>query len=327
MWKFKFIKTAFISAILLQGSIALANSRLPIQLQNPDELHAAITIERGLSGVSVSEDYTFVFSGDSSDMVELTFDLDGKTRDEKFGLLTEQKRIPLLNAKFPGKWRGIFTVGERLVAWDASMLQLLVLNEITFKTILSSTVPTDLLRPAADRGGEPTKLEIEVERNKFKAASRKVFGLKYTGIAEIPRSWEKGTGINFAVASKVPGYPLMLLNCSSDAPGTCMMTRHCFLEGGPKIAAEHVAGVGVMAEAKEILIGNNKLNQIDVYKFNSCFDVVWQRSIKLPARLPKMSNFSIDDHQRLWVVTPIPDSTTDSNLFYWEKEAWFKGQK
>ena len=55
MWKFKFIKTAFISAILLQGSIALANSRLPVELQNPDELHAAITIERGLSGVSVSK--------------------------------------------------------------------------------------------------------------------------------------------------------------------------------------------------------------------------------------------------------------------------------
>jgi hypothetical protein len=327
MPKLKFVKIMLFSALLFTGLPILANARTAIELPNADEFHAAVTIERGLSGVFRNKDHSFIFSGISSDMVMFPFDERGKTRDVKFGLLTDQKRIPLVGSKYPGTWRGVFMVADRLVAWDATMLQLLVMKVGDFKTILSATVPTDLLRPAADRGGEPTSQEISVERGKFREASRKVFGLKYTGIAEIPGSWEKGSGTNYAVSSRVAGYPLLLMNCSTSEPGVCMLARHCFLEGGPKISPEDLTGVAVMAESREVLMADSKRNEINVYKFNSCFDVEWRRTIKLPSRLPKITNMTIDDKQRLWVVTPIPDSFTDANIFYWEKEVWFKAQR
>ena len=327
MWKLEFSEISFVCALFLGSSALAENSHLSIELPDADAFHAAITINRGLSGAFIRDGEAFLFSGALPNMVRLPLDFEGKTREEKFGLLTDQKRIPLLDAKYPGTWRGAFMIGDRMVAWDASMLQILVMNEKNYKTILSATVPTDLIRPAADRGGEPTTLEIKIERGKFRSISRKIFGMKYTGIAAVPPSWEKGSGANYVVTSKVPGYPLLVMNCRTEDPGSCMMTRHCFMESGPKISPEAVVGVAVMAESKEILIGNSNLNEIDVYKFNSCFDVVWQRKIKLPARLPKISNLTIDAEQRLWVVTPIPDSFTDSNIFYWEKDTWFKSQK
>lgn len=326
MWKFKFSEISIVCALLFGGSASASNSHLSVDLPDADAFHAAITIERGLSGAFVRDGEAFLFSGTLPNMVQLPLDFDGKTREEKFGLLTDQKRVPLLDAKYPGTWRGAFMIGDRFVAWDATKLQLLVMNEKNYKTILSATVPTDLIRPAADRGGEPTALEIKIERNKFRGLSHKVFGMKYTGISQIPAGWEKGSGTNYVVTSKVPGYPVLIMNCRTEDPGSCMMTRHCYLEGGPKISPESVIGVAVLTESKEILIGNSNLNEIDVYKFNSCFDVVWQRKLKLPARLPKISNLTIDDEQRLWVVTPTPDSFTDANIFYWEKDVWLKSK-
>jgi hypothetical protein len=323
MWKFVFRKMTLLTALISASSVAAAKTRMSLELPIPDENHAAITVERSLSGVFVDEDNAIIFSGTSPDMVKIPLNLEGKNREEKFGKLTDQKRVPLTDAKYPGKWRGVFTADERVIAWDASMLQLLLLRSKDFKTISSATVPADLLRPAADRGGEPTHKEIERSRNKFRDASKKIFGIKFTGVMEIPEKWEKGSGRNYVVSSRISEFPLMIMNCRGDDPGTCMITRSCFLEGGPKIQSSAVTGIAVMPESKEILIGNHERNEIDIYKFNSCFDVVWERTLKLPARLPKMSNLTVDPEQNLWVVTKIPDSFTDANLFYWEKEVWF----
>jgi hypothetical protein len=304
------------------GSSGICIAKDIMELPIPDESHAALTVERGLSGVSSVDSALLVFPGKSQHMVKIPLDMKAKNRETKFGKMTDQTKIPLENSTYPGDWRGAYEAPDRIIVWDASLLQLLVLRAKDFKTVLSTTVPIDTLKPPADRMGEPTAREVTRTRERFRANSRKIFGSKFSGMAEMPAGWSKGDGRQFLLSTHIAEFPVLIMGCLKDDPATCRATRHCFLEGGPKRAADAVTGIGVVPGARELVIGDSGTNQIDVYKFNSCFDVVWKRTLRLPARLPKLSNVSVDSEGRLWVTTLVSDSFTDSNLLYWDKETW-----
>jgi hypothetical protein len=288
----------------------------------PDQNHAAITIERSLYGAFTGTDFILALLGKSDHFVRMPLKLEESDRDMKFGKMTDHKRIPITDAKYPGDWRAAFLSGERLVLVDAGMLELLVIRSKDFKTVMSTTVPADLLKPAADQGGEPTTFEIQKTRKRFREASRKIFGTRYVGFSEIPDSWEKGATRDFLVASRVPSFPLLMMSCQKKDEVACLISRQCFLEGGPKIDPENIVGLGVLSKSRQIVLGDARRNEIMLYKFNSCFDVSFQRSIALPSRLPKMSNLHVDQGERLWITAALADTFTDSNLFYWDKENW-----
>ena len=314
-----------ISAIFLLFSACFGRESLAkdvVELPIPDESHAALTVERGLYGISSSDNGLLVFPGKLQHIVRVPQDMKAKDREAKFGKMTDQVRIPLEDAAYPGDWRGAYEAPDRIIVWDASVLQLLVLRTKDYKTVLSTTVPTDMLKPPSDRMGEPTAMETNRTRKRFRENSRKIFGSKVSGMAEMPPKWAKSDGRQFLVSSHVAEFPVLVMSCLKDDPATCRIARHCFLEGGPKRASESVTGVGVIPGSREFVIGDSATNQIDVYKFNSCFDVVWKKTLKLPVRLPKMSNLHVDSEGRLWVTTMVPDSFTDSNLLYWDRDVW-----
>jgi hypothetical protein len=308
--------------LLSNAYLVMAAGKEVRVLEIPDERHAALTVERGLYGLFPTENAVFVFPGKTDRFVRIPVNLSAKHRDERFGKLTDQTKFPILDAKYPGDWRGMFESGDRIVLVDSSMLQLLLLRKKDYRTVMSATVPTDILKPAMDRGGEPTTIETASTRKKFLAASRKIFGTKYTGFAEMPGNWMDDGNRNFLLASRVPGFPLLVLGCRKNEDLSCMVSRHCFLEDGNPVAPESVTGVAVSPVDRLIAIGDSSSNTIRLYKFNSCFDVRYSRSVRLPDRLPKLTNIQIDSKGRLWVTTAIPDSFTDSNLFFWEKDQW-----
>jgi hypothetical protein len=308
--------------IILAGSMIgpqlFGDHNLPL----PDESRAALTIERSLYGAYVGSDFLFVFSGKSDHFVRMPLKSNAVDRETRFGKMTDHQRISIEGSRYPGDWRGAFQSGDRFVLLDASMLQLLSIRSKDYKSVMSSTVPADLLKPAADRAGEPTTLEIQRTRKQFANASRKIFGNRYVGFAEIPDSWKKGDTRDFLVASRIPGFPLLIMSCQKSDQMSCMISRQCFVAGGPRIDAKNLVGVAVDPATRRVFIGDAKTQSIRIFHFNSCFDIVYQKSLNLPKRLPKISNFSIDSTKRLWVTTETPDSFTDSNLFYWDSEQW-----
>lgn len=317
----KFTKNLFF-ALGFGGScmaaMALGVDVLPV----PQEDHAALTIERSLYGGFTTSDFMFVFPGKASHFVRMPLKFDASDREVRFGKTTDHQRIPIQGSQYPGDWRAAFQSGDQFVLVDASMLQLLAIRTKDYKTVISATVPADLLKPAADKAGEPTSVEIQKSRQRFHDASRKIFGTRYVGFAEIPDAWEKGDTRDFLISSRIPGFPLLMMSCRKQDEMACIVSRHCFVEGGPNIDSKHTVGIGVLPKTRQILIGDAQSQTIKIYKFNSCFDVAYQKTVGLPARLPKMSNLWIDASERLWVTTITPDSFTDSNLFYWDRETW-----
>lgn len=308
--------------IILIGSCNLSQAQTTRELPIPDEVNSAMTIQRSFVGILAEDDHLFLFPEKQQFMVKMPFNPSAKTREEKFGKLTDHLRIPIEGAKYPGDWRGGFRNEKKFIAWDASILQLLVLRLDDFKSIESMTIPSDTIKPAADAQGEPTTNEIQKTQSEFRKATKKVFGTRYTGITEIPAVWEKNGGRKFLITSKIPGFPLILMSCDKNDDATCLVKRRCFLEKGPKSSPGDITGVGVFESSREVLIGNRTLNRIEVYQYRSCFDVVWKRTLELPKRLSKLTNLHIDKGGRLWVSTQYPDSYSDANLYYWDRDAW-----
>lgn len=292
------------------------------ELSEPDELHSVMPTQQLISGIHVGKDQIWIFPSKQTYMIGLPFKPDAKKRSEKFGRVEEQIRIPLVSQGTMPDWRGMFGDQEQQIVWGSESLQLLVLRKKDLGIVRSTSVPLDLLKPALDRGGEATKVEISRLRKSFHSAFIKKSGSRFTGVTEIPATWEKSQERNFLVASTVEGFSLMLMVCAKDDAASCVVTRKCILNGASASLNSHAAGLGVDLERREILIGNEKNNSIEIFKFKSCGDVRHISNLSLPKRMSKIGGLTIDDNARLWVTTGIFDSPFDANIFYWEKKRW-----
>lgn len=296
----------------------------PLQLPDPDELHAVPTVIRAVHGLTVFKSELYLFGAGLEEYVRVPFSPNGKTRVERFGEYTQAERLKFPKTKFAGEWRGLlFDEKGRRIIWDASMLQLALFFSKDLQLSSETTVPVDLLLPPADRMGEPSKTEVERARLKFIRAHKKVFGPRYTGLSKLPKNWMKGPGrTRYLMATKIVGFPITVLACDEDEPLTCLMERFCFLEGGPKLSADSVSGVGILASKRTILIGDAARHSVHLFQWNSCFDVRYLRSLNLPKSIEKMTSLQVDEEDRLWVTTGKWESRFDSNLYYWDKLDW-----
>jgi hypothetical protein len=315
-------KKIIFSAVISMASIMASTHSRASELSIPDELHSFMPTQQVISGIYAADDYILVFPSKQPYMIRVPFKSDAIKRSEKFGRLDEQVRIPLNSGMAPGDWRGLYADGDMQIVWDANILQLLILRKKDFSPVRVSTPPIDLLKPAPDRGGEPTKTETSRTRSAFHKSFVKISESRFTGMVEIPESWGKDKGRNFLLASRIKGFPLLMMTCAKDDAATCVMTRTCTLNGGFPSKNGYGIGLGIDAERREVLMANSMTNRIDIFHFNSCADVRHVSSLSLPPKMPKISGLNIDDRGRLWVTTGVMDSSFDTNVFYWEKTQW-----
>ena len=332
------------------------------QLAAPDELHAVPTVLRISSAVVRKDDWVYLFGPKLDQYVKIPFHPEAKTRALRFGEYTQSIRITAPKAHYPGDWRGILFFGDKTMLWDASMLQLILFfpeknkdksNVSEKKTekgqddkdkttepddkekdkakakekdrvIQEVTVPIDMIKPPRDRQGEPTTVETTKARAQVRNAFKKVFGSRFSGLAALPKGWIEGKNNFYAMASNMEGYPLTVMGCAEGDPTGCTMERFCYLEGGPKIKAKDVAGVGVSEKEKLLLMGDAGRHSIHVYHWDSCFNVKYLRTIELPKSIMKITSLHIDNDNLLWVTTNKWENQFDSNLYYWEAKDWQK---
>lgn len=307
--------------VLVSSAPAFAANKL---LSAPDELHAVPTVLRISSAVVRKDDSVYLFGPKLDQYVKIPFHPEAKTRALRFGEYTQSTRITAPKARYPGDWRGILFFGERTMLWDASMLQLILFFPEKTKVIQEVTVPIDRIKPPRDPQGEPTTVETTKARAQVRTAFKKVFGSRFSGLAALPKGWIEGGKNSYIMASNMEGFPLTVMGCAEDDPTSCTMDRFCYLEGGPQIKAKDVAGVGISERKKLLLVGDAGRHSIQVYHWDSCFNVKHLRTIDLPKSIMKMTSLHIDSDDLLWVTTNKWENQFDSNLYYWESADWQK---
>lgn len=300
-----------------------------ITLKDPDELHAAPTALRRLASVFREKETLYLFGPGLDHYAKMPFKVEGKTRQERYGEYAQVERIKVPPSKYPGEWRGFIKATKsvndaRKTIWDATMLQLLQFFPEKGTVVQEATVPADVLKPARDRMGEPTQAEIKASRETFQKNQRRVFGPKYTGMVRLPEDWVPGAGKDhFLLATKIESFPVTMMSCNSDDEVACTMERFCYLEGGPSVKPKDVAGVGTVTTANKkryLLVGDAGRHQIQVYQWNSCFDVRHTKTLVLPKFIQKLTSIFTDQEDLLWVTTEKWENKFDSNLYYWELE-------
>jgi hypothetical protein len=316
------LKKNRILLMVLGGYAFVFSSVNARELPFPAPSHAGMPVQLKVSGLAVDKGDVFVFPDSPSVVIKIPFDTTNKATTSPFGGLAMQSRIQISGSAYPGRWRGFYSVGEQVVVWDSTILQLLVLQKKDFSVVRSVTVPLDVVKPALDRGGEASHQEVKRLRNKLRGSFKSLKGDRFSGLAEIPSDWEGSKGRRFLISTRLSGFPLLLMACDRDDAANCYIERQCQLHGASPQLNANSAGIGINAEKRAVLIANSFSNTIEVFKYDRCGSVQKTGVLKIPTKLPKVETIYLDALSRLWMGTGVIDTQVDANIFFWEKESW-----
>ncbi|MFK7825666.1 MAG: hypothetical protein AB8G05_16055 [Oligoflexales bacterium] len=200
-------------------------------------------------------------------------------------------------------------------------------NEVYFfspkNTLISRhSIPYDLVRPPRDRGGEAPEWEISDLRRRFK----KNFSLsgrdKFTGITKVPKQWMNSPKNLYFVASRIKGFPILVLGCNPDNPSQCSFYRACVVEGA-KFEKALISGVTTVPSARLILLGRKDKHSVEVFRYNSCMHITKKSSFGVSRQLKEISNIFVDNNRKLWISTLQADDYFNASIFSWEEDSWY----
>jgi hypothetical protein len=319
---------AVVAAAVVAGSGALAAPAAKQgggvrRLSPPVEQRSLETLEPAPAALHVGPDRVVMVPAGKGIGVVAPFHGAGATREAVFGKLTDGQRLPVA-PDAPGRpWRGLDEVGNKILLLDGEDLTMLEADAKTLKEVTRRTIPRDLLRPARDPRGEPTGPVTAALRQKFKAAFLATPPPRITGMARLPEGWAgDAKKRRYALATRVPGFPLLTMACDLEEPSSCSIERQCHLEGAADLAPQHVTGVAVSAADKTILIGDDGRQRVVGFTFHSCYDVARRQEWALPEKLKTLSSLAVDGAGRLWIGTAQADDYLNASLFFWAPDDW-----
>ena len=292
-------------------------------LSEPPEKQSLESIAPHLSGLFVGKDALLLIPDAQSFFVTAPFRSDATSRIQMFGDLDSQSRRYL-----PPGTDGVDLVAadwdkDRILLFDGTAATVHEIATTDFKEVTKRSMPWDLIKPPADRGGEATRVETAGFRSRFKIQWLKTLGRKLVGVVPLPLPLSKGRHHVYLAATRVAGFPLVEITCGDDeALSACMITRHCSLDGAKELTPSSIAGIGFSEARRMVLIGDARRQMLVGFRYDSCLQVAKVKEYKLPAKLKTVSNLFVDQKDRLWVTTRSPDDYRNANVFFWPPAAW-----
>lgn len=291
----------------------------------PDAAHSLETLHRSVTAIGRFGDRLITLPTAMLFAIDTPMRGFGKSRQDTFGAITDSVRKPVLpdDAKKLQTidWRGVDIVDHKALLLNGTEMAVVEADATTLKMVARRSVPWDLIKPAADPQGEPTRPEIADTRVDFKKQLIRTLGTKFAGMARLPASWFKSKQRAYLVATRIPSFPLLVMECGTDDPSACMITRQCNLAGDkPETGA--ITGIAISAAQRLVVIGDSAKHRLVGYAWRSCFDVRQARSWTVPKQLRALGNIAIDADETLWVATKVPDDYLNASVFAWPKGTW-----
>lgn len=294
----------------------------------PADACALETLTHGIVAVGRFDDRVVLLPRGRVFAVTAPFRRDAKTKAEMFGKITEQSKQEIAKAmRVPPdvEWRAVDRVLGKGLLLDGSGFYFLETDPATWAEVSRRGVPWDTLKPPRDRGGEGTAGEIARFRAAFASAYQKTMGVKIAGLAPVPTSWRaKGApGRAYFAATRIAGHPLLELECPSEEPSSCVVSRSCNVEKVGDLRPTDVTGIAVRAAERLILIGDASRKHAVGFKYESCHHVVrTKQEWVFPARLKELTNLSVDADGWLWASSAVPDDYHNASVYCWRPEEW-----
>lgn len=267
-------------------------------------------------------------------------------QNQIFGDITESWRLQLFSIKKSMNWRGILIdrgaslkninkckdateagmycasltpAGAKIQLLDGSSLSLVEIGGNPVKVVIERSIGWDRIKPPRDRGGEPTTLETQQLRARFKQNFDRTKGTKFTGVAFMGETAKEN---RYFLASRVPSFPLTVLDCDKKMSGDCVVSRACYVENLLGLESEQITGIGYSEKSKLVAFGDNKNQKIHLFKYSSCMHVEKIGLLTLPKKIKRLTNLTIDKRNNLWVSTENHDGSTRASIYFWKESEW-----
>lgn len=283
----------------------------------PPERQTAETIERRVVGAFPLDGKLFILPLEKAFVVRSPWVSAGKTRAESFGKMTDAERLTVTKVR-GSDFRGADLAENKILLMDAEQLTLVETDPEKLTEVTRRSVAWDLLKPPPDPRGEPTSLDVAKTRARFKKEFLKTSPPRFVGLARVPSGFLGTKGRSYVVATRLPGFPFVVMSCVDGDASACQVVRHCHVEKADGLRADAVSGIGVSAKQHEILIGDSREHAIRVFNAKSCYNVPQVRMVALPAKIKKLTNLHVDADERLWVTTDMPDDYLNASVFFWD---------
>ncbi len=326
-----FMRNAFMVLCSFQlGGLASA-AQVSVKKLKAVSVNAALdTIEPSVASFLVEKEQLLVFPTGRGFFLTVPFHPQGQKKIERFETQLSQRRVSS-DLKFNATRSFPLGIARGFLFFDSLENQMVHLSK-AFKVISPErSVVYDLIKPAADRGGEPTWVEVQKLQGRFASNYLAHQGEKFSGISPVPGVWvqdqfrrsgrsKKSEQHTFLVLSRIHGFLLNLLTCTEESPSQCVLERACSVRGLPSDFQPR--GLTLAKDMRLVFIGDDLKNRIAVLKFHSCFDVAYAELIEIPAQVKQLTDIQVDDDGRLWVSSRRPDDYFNASIFMWEAKEW-----
>lgn len=287
-------------------------------LDFPAEERSVETPDVKISGIASDDKRLFFVVSDRPHVIATPFSGLKPSRDESFGVLIASTRHNIADQPPLTMWQGIVYESGRLLLLDGQGLRLQSLNATDFGQVARRSIAWDLIKPAADAKGEPTRIETDQLRAKFRREYQKAGEVKLSGLA----NFSSGKTQKYLVGTRIAGFPVVMLSCSGEDGSMCYLERACDIPRIADMLPSSVAGVAYSKKRKMLIIGDKAKHRLHMFRFDSCFSVKRKSSVELPAKIKSLSNVYVDADDRLWVTSSSADDYLNASAYVWDNKAW-----
>ncbi len=312
-------------AAVLITSPALALTEF---LEFNDILHAQRSKIQDVFGIYRDSSDLYTFFADKDFYYKTKYREDAKDplqafSDKSFG--TADSTVVTLDSRVgKGKWLTIAPAGPKgYFLFDAELNIGAFDNTGAF--IRKNTLVIDLLRPAADARGEPTRYELAAFRQNITAQFNKFAkgDVILAGVTPRFKTLPDSDGAQYLASTRLPNFTITTLKCDDNDWGNCHLARGCFISyERHQIKPEHVVGM-TYSEARDlVLVGDTEYNRIFAFKYNTCHHVVFVGLMHLPTQLKELRSIEVDSKDRLWVSTKAQDEFRNASVYVWPANKW-----
>lgn len=291
------------------GTLSRAGDMLPMVVES----QSIEVVRESITGIFPTQSELLLFSSKTNEFVKGPLHLNATNRLQKFGKMTEWRRISVAEASPKTYFVGAFEAEKGLILIDGRDLMVYRLNS-EGKVLAQSGIIWDRLLPFKDAIGEAPKMEQRALKEAFlkdlRKSELKIKSLAFT--QKTSREWE------FLALTASERVPLVKLSCKAENPTYCEVHRECKI---PKSISHNksLRGLAYDAKTSEVVLGNPSTHSLYVFKEGKCDGNQSYKNIGLDEKYKPVSSLFIDSSSRLWLGTEKRDDYLNASVFLHNK--------
>ncbi|SMF33451.1 hypothetical protein [Pseudobacteriovorax antillogorgiicola] len=235
------------------------------------------------------------------------------------------ERILFPKSVVRGYWHWLAPFRDRFIMIEARKKRVAMVSVKDGRVTEYSDIILDLFKPASDSRGEPTGQETAAARKEFLKRLVDWGGDEpmISGLAPLPASWHRRQGYDsYLIATRLPGFSLLKMDCNRKDGLVCMITRNCFVEGLKTELKKQLSGLAISQHRKLLLMADRKNHRILGFRWDNCHHIPLQGEMKVPQKLQLVRGIHIDESDHLWLSTQGPDNYRNASVYKWKAEDW-----